>query len=262
MWQFIPSTGYKFGLTRDTYIDERMDPVKATAAAIAYLKELHHMFGDWMTVLAAYNCGEGRVLRTINSQNVNYLDNFWDLYEKLPRETARYVPRFLATLHIMKNKALYGLDSVKLDPPITYTVAPVARRSHLKNYASVIGVSEETLKLLNPELRKAITPSTTYNLKVPSDKKQLFGQHQLGVHHSTETQKQIRLPQSPQRAEYQFHCPALWGQHPYHCPGQPTQPALHDYFGADLQNPSFPQWVCHTRRSSKKIQQTGHSSGP
>ncbi len=175
MWQFIPSTGYKFGLTRDTYIDERMDPVKSTAAAIAYMKELHQMFGDWMTVLAAYNCGEGRVRRTINSQNVNYLDHFWDLYEKLPRETARYVPRFLATLHIMKNKAKYGLDAVKIDKPISYNVAQVTRRSHLKNFATVMGVPAETLKMLNPELRNEITPSSAYKLKVPLGKsKQLL----------------------------------------------------------------------------------------
>jgi membrane-bound lytic murein transglycosylase D len=63
LWQFIPSTGYKFGLKRDKFIDERMDPVKSTTAAIGYLKELHGIFGDWSTVLAAYNCGEGRVLR-------------------------------------------------------------------------------------------------------------------------------------------------------------------------------------------------------
>ena len=112
LWQFIPSTGYKFGLKRDQYIDERIDPIKSTDAAIAYLKELHNIFGDWATVLAAYNCGENRVLRVIRSQNINYLDNFWDLYERLPRETARYVPRFLATLHIMNDLAQYGLDNV------------------------------------------------------------------------------------------------------------------------------------------------------
>ncbi len=100
-WQFIPSTGYKFGLKRDKYIDERIDPIKSTKAAIEYLKELHQIFGDWSTVLAAYNCGEGRVLRVIRSQNINYLDNFWDLYERLPRETARYVPRFMAALFII-----------------------------------------------------------------------------------------------------------------------------------------------------------------
>jgi len=167
MWQFIPSTGYKYGLSRNEYIDERMDPAKATAAAIAYMKELHNMFGDWMTVLAAYNCGEGRVLRTINSQNVNYLDNFWDLYKKLPRETARYVPRFLATLHIIKNKAQFGLDTVRLAPPMSYDVAKINRRSHLKNFATALNVSEGTLKRLNPELRQQITPNQPYFLKVP-----------------------------------------------------------------------------------------------
>jgi len=76
LWQFIPSTGYKFGLKRNKYIDERIDPVKSTKAAISYLKELHRIFGDWTTVLAAYNCGEGQVLRIIRHQNINYLDNF------------------------------------------------------------------------------------------------------------------------------------------------------------------------------------------
>ena len=104
LWQFIPSTGYKFGLKRDNYIDERMNPEKSTQAAIAYLKALHQIFGDWTTVLAAYNWGERRVLKAIRSQNINYLDNFWDLYERIPRETARYVPRFLATLYILKHQ--------------------------------------------------------------------------------------------------------------------------------------------------------------
>lgn len=117
LWQFIPSTGYKFGLKRDTFIDERLDPEKSTRAAIDYLKELHQMFGDWSTVLAAYNCGEGKVLRVIRDQNVNYLDNFWDLYERLPRETARYVPRFLATLHIVGCPEKYGLDQIDICSP-------------------------------------------------------------------------------------------------------------------------------------------------
>ena len=99
LWQFIPSTGYKFGLSRDEWVDERMDVEKSTQAAIAYLKELHGMFGDWLTVLAAYNCGEGRVLRVISRQHINYFDRFWDLYNQLPRETARYVPR-LSLIHI------------------------------------------------------------------------------------------------------------------------------------------------------------------
>lgn len=167
LWQFIPSTGYKFGLTRNKYVDNRMDPSKSTQAAIAYLKELHQIFGDWSTVLAGYNCGENRVLRVIRSQKINYLDNFWDLYEKLPRETARYVPRFIATLHIMQDPAKYGLDTVAIDPPIQYETETVSKRIHLKQVAKAINVSQTTLKTLNPELRYQITPPELYPLKVP-----------------------------------------------------------------------------------------------
>jgi len=167
LWQFIPSTGYKFGLKRDRFIDERMDPDKATLAAIAYLKELHNIFGDWTTVLAAYNCGEGRVLRVIKTQNVNYLDNFWDLYERLPRETARYVPRFLATLHILNAPEKYGIDLAQIDPPIVYETATIDRQIHLRDAAKVLGVPESTLREMNPELRYKILPPASYGLKIP-----------------------------------------------------------------------------------------------
>jgi len=170
MWQFIPSTGYKFGLKRDKYIDERIDPVKATQAAIAYLKELHQIFGDWTTVLAGYNCGEGKVLRVIRSQNINYLDNFWDLYERLPLETARYVPRFMATLHIVKNLKKYDLDATKVDPPWEYEIVSVSKQVHLRNVAKKIGSTETALRGLNPELRYRILPPEKYPLRVPPGK--------------------------------------------------------------------------------------------
>ncbi len=167
-WQFIPSTGYKFGLRRNKFIDERMDPEKSTRAAIDYLKELHGMFGDWSTVLAAYNCGEGRVLRVIRSQNINYLDNFWDLYEKLPRETARYVPRFMATLHILNNLEAYGMDQIVLDRPLEFETVIINKQVSLRNVAKSIGVSEKELIGLNPELRYKIAPGDSYGLRVPS----------------------------------------------------------------------------------------------
>jgi membrane-bound lytic murein transglycosylase D len=167
LWQFIPSTGYKFGLHRNKFIDERMDPVKATRAAINYLKELHSMFGDWSTVLAAYNCGEGRVLKVIRSQNINYLDNFWDLYERLPRETARYVPRFLATLHVLNNLETYGMDQIVVDQPLEFEIVIANKQISLGNAAKSMGVSEKELKELNPELRYNILPGDSYNLRVP-----------------------------------------------------------------------------------------------
>lgn len=170
LWQFIPSTGYKFGLGRDEWIDERMDVEKSTAAAIAYLRELHDMFGDWKTVLAAYNCGEGRVLRVISRQRINYFDRFWDLYNQLPRETARYVPRFLATLHIVNDPKKFGMDlSEPLGKPIEFETVKVNKVMRLQDIASKINLPEEILNLLNSELRHRTTPDREYNLKIPID---------------------------------------------------------------------------------------------
>jgi membrane-bound lytic murein transglycosylase D len=167
LWQFIPSTGYRYDLNRDKYIDERLDPEKSTRGAIEYLQELHGMFGDWTTVLAAYNCGEHRVLRTIQRQNINYLDNFWDLYERLPRETARYVPRFLATLHIVQNPDQYGLDELTVDSPLPYETVTVSKQTSLKSIARATGIDGDTLTELNAELRRGILPADGYDLRVP-----------------------------------------------------------------------------------------------
>jgi membrane-bound lytic murein transglycosylase D len=170
LWQFIPSTGYKFGLMRNTWIDERMDPVKSTAAAIAYLKELHSIFGDWATVLAAYNCGEGTVLRAIRRQKIDYLDDFWDLYERLPGETARYYPRFLAVLTILKDPARYGITLEEPDAPRQCEVVTVEKPLHLKTAAKRMRIPFEELAELNPELRRHATPGSPYPLKVPPGK--------------------------------------------------------------------------------------------
>ncbi len=169
LWQFIPSTGYKFGLSRDEWIDERMDVHKSTQAAIAYLKELHNMFGDWLTVLAAYNCGEGRVLRVISRQKIDYLDGFWDLYRQLPNETARYVPRLLATLHIVKDPQKYGFNLDNTEKPINFETVKVNKIMKLKDIAEKTGVSEEELCLLNSELRQKMTPDREYDLKLPEE---------------------------------------------------------------------------------------------
>ena len=177
LWQFIASTGQKFGLKRDTYIDERLDPEKSTAAAIAYLKELHQIFGDWTTVLAGYNCGEGAVLRKINSQKINYLDNFWDLFQLLPYETALYVPKFLATLHILNDPVKYGFDLKEPDSPDKYETVTVQKPVRLSAVAASIAVSEEDLTALNPELRQEATPPTKYLLKIPEGKADAFLAH-------------------------------------------------------------------------------------
>jgi membrane-bound lytic murein transglycosylase D len=174
LWQFIASTGYKFGLKRDSWIDERMDPEKSTQAAIAYLKELHQIFGDWTTVLAAYNCGERRVLNRIKSQKINYLDNFWDLYETLPRETAFYVPRFLAVLHILNDPKAHGFILPPVDPAIETEAVTINKQVHLKTIARRLDIDYALLKDLNAELRHGCTPNDAHALKVPAGKGEML----------------------------------------------------------------------------------------
>lgn len=174
MWQFIASTGYRFGLKRDRWIDERMDFEKSTQAAIAYLRELHQIFGDWTTALAAYNCGEYTVLNRIKTQKINYMDNFWDLYQKLPRETAAYVPRFMAVLHIVNNPSAYGMDLPPPDKEMEWQEVTVNKQIELKTIAENLDVPREELEEMNAELRQNLTPDSAYPLKVPVGKGELL----------------------------------------------------------------------------------------
>lgn len=167
LWQFIASTGYRYGLDRSDWIDERMDPEKSTQAAIGYLTALHSLFGDWMTALAGYNCGEHNVLRQIQNQSVSYFDQFWDLYERLPRETRRYVPRFLATLAILEDPGKYGFELPEPFPALAFESVEIARSAKLDALDKALGLETGTLAKLNPELRRNATPATAYALKVP-----------------------------------------------------------------------------------------------
>ncbi|MEE2777117.1 MAG: LysM peptidoglycan-binding domain-containing protein [Acidobacteriota bacterium] len=167
LWQFISSTGYRFGLERSYWVDERMDPVKSTRAAIAYLQELHGLFGDWMTAVAAYNCGEHLVLRRIRQQPVSYFDEFWDLYSRLPRETRRHIPRLLAVLAIVEDPEKYGFDLPEPFPPIGSQTVRIDRAVDLAALDASLHLPEGTLAELNPELRRKVTPGVPYDFHIP-----------------------------------------------------------------------------------------------
>jgi membrane-bound lytic murein transglycosylase D len=167
MWQFISSTGSLYDLKRDRYIDERMDPVKETRAAARYLSDLHSLFGDWTTALAAYNCGEFRVQRVIRSQQIDYLDNFWDLFAQLPYETARFVPRFIAAQLILNDPAKYGFNLPAPYPPLAFETVKVRHATKLSSLSTAMGLDPSEMAFLNPELRYDATPDYEYELKVP-----------------------------------------------------------------------------------------------
>ncbi len=168
MWQFIASTGVRYGLGRDSWVDERLDPEKSTDAAIAYLTDLHGLFGDWPKALAAYNCGEARVMRLSRSASGEYLD-FWDLYEALPGETRRYVPRLLAALQIIEDPARFGMTLPGPEgAPASVASVRVERSVKLDRLDAALGLEAGTLAAFNPELRRQATPRRAYELRVPA----------------------------------------------------------------------------------------------
>jgi membrane-bound lytic murein transglycosylase D len=167
LWQFIRTTGLNYDLNQDKFVDERRDPYKSTIAAIKYLEYLHSFFGDWTTALASYNCGEGLVQRVINSQNIAYLDNFWDLFQRLPFETARFVPRFIAVVKIIREPAKYGMVLPEPYPPLKFDTVRIQHPAKLSALAAAMGAEASELEFLNPELRYQSTPDTPYDLRVP-----------------------------------------------------------------------------------------------
>lgn len=174
IWQFIPSTGTRYGLAQTTWIDERSQPEKSTRAAARYLRWLHdHFAGDWLLAMAAYNSGENRVDGAI--ARCGYAD-FWELYKRglLPQETRNYVPAILSIIIVSKNQKRYGFE-VKPDTPLNYDTFELPAQTDLKVAADLIGVPYETIQDLNAELRRGASPAgQRYTIKLPKGMKKQF----------------------------------------------------------------------------------------
>jgi membrane-bound lytic murein transglycosylase D len=171
VWQFMRATGRENGLATDWYIDERADPEKATRAAAKYLKTLHKLFdGDWHLALASYNGGPGRVQRAVSRSG---LDDFWQLSSSkrrvLPRETREYVPMILAAMIIARNPAQYGFD-IPAAAPVESERVTLRGPVDLRRVAEWASVPADTIRQLNPELRRWTTPvrDNAYELRVPA----------------------------------------------------------------------------------------------
>ena len=170
MWQFIYSTGKQYGLSRDWYKDERRDPVKATHAACKYLKDLYTLFDNWYLTLAAYNCGEGRVLR---ASKLHQTYDFWQMHS-LPRETRNYIPYFLSAAIIARTPQAYGFKVPNVEP-FRYETITLEKSADIAVLARVAGLKPNVLREYNPELRQSATPSEgSYILKLPPGKKDGF----------------------------------------------------------------------------------------
>jgi membrane-bound lytic murein transglycosylase D len=173
IWQFVQWRGNEYGLKRSWWVDERLDPEKATRAAAQHLRDLYGLYGDWYLAMAAYNCGPGNVQKGI--ERTGYAD-FWELYKRnvLPKETKNYVPIILALTLIAKDAAHYGL-SVDAEAPVPSDVVKPGRAIDLRLVAETIDVNVDTLRTLNPSLLRMVTPDDpNFELHLPSGSSEKF----------------------------------------------------------------------------------------
>mgnify|MGYP001290197897 CR=1 FL=1 len=166
-WQFMKGTGKIYGLRIDHYVDERRDPIKSTIAAARYLRDLYDLFGTWPLAMAAYNAGEGKVLRALNKAQAESFSEI-SRTKLIRRETKQYVPRIMAATIIARNPDQYGFPQAPVAPHAFEEVV-VTRSLHFRAISNVTGIPYDELRLLNPELRRDATPpdDTAYHLKVP-----------------------------------------------------------------------------------------------
>ena len=169
LWQFMFSTGKYYDLEVSSYVDERCDPVRSTIAAAKYLKSLYKVFNDWDLALAAYNSGPGNVTKAIRRSG-GY-QNYWNIRPFLPRETAGYLPAFLATMYLFEYAPQHGFNVSKHQMPIIKTdTIQIKRMISLKQVSAVIDIDLETLEFLNPSYKLGIIPyikNKNYALRLP-----------------------------------------------------------------------------------------------
>jgi membrane-bound lytic murein transglycosylase D len=173
IWQFVQWRGNEYGLKRSWWVDDRLDPQKATRAAAQHLRDLYGLYGDWYLAIAAYNCGPGNVQKGI--ERTGYAD-FWELYKRnvLPKETRNYVPIILALTLIAKDAAHYGI-AVDPDDPVDTDVVKPGRAIDLRLVAETIDVDVETLRTLNPSLLRMATPDDPqFELHLPKGTSEKF----------------------------------------------------------------------------------------
>jgi membrane-bound lytic murein transglycosylase D len=168
LWQFMITTGRNYGLEINSLVDERLDPLKSTHAAVKFLKDLYDIYGDWHLVIAAYNCGPGNVNKAI--RRAGGKSDYWNIYPYLPKETRGYVPIFIGANYAMHYAEEHNVCPLNVEMPVLTDTIMVDKRIHLEQIASVLNLSIDEVRLLNPQYRKDIIPANNekkYSLCLP-----------------------------------------------------------------------------------------------
>ncbi|MFC6097367.1 LysM peptidoglycan-binding domain-containing protein [Flavobacterium qiangtangense] len=180
LWQFMFATGKQYKLDVSSYVDERSDPLKATEAACQYLSNMYKIFGDWDLVLASYNSGPGNVSKAIRRSGGQ--QNYWNIRKHLPKETAGYVPAFLATMYIYEYHKEHGIEPKRaaISYIATDTVA-VKREMTFKQISDLLDIPESQIKLLNPGYKLDVVPNIkgeNHFLRLPLEKVAVYASNE------------------------------------------------------------------------------------
>ncbi|MDD3569108.1 MAG: transglycosylase SLT domain-containing protein [Bacteroidales bacterium] len=179
LWQFKINTGRMFDLEVNSYIDERMDPVKSTEAACLYLKYLYRIFNDWHLVMAAYNAGPGVVRNAIFRSGGE--TNFWKLFDNLPEAAQNYVPAFIAAAYIMQNANEHGINAATPTAQYMETDTVIVRKPlTLGAISQHTDIPIDFLRFLNPIYRRGVVPESEkgYAIRLPVSKIQSYLEHE------------------------------------------------------------------------------------
>jgi len=196
LWQFMYGTGKQFGLKVTTYTDDRRDPYLATDAAARFLSGMYKIYKDWLLVIAAYNCGPGRVNRAIRRSGKT---DFWSIRRYLPRETRGYVPAFIAASYVMTYHEQHNLHPV--EPMIKNMVTEkvlVTNYIDIKKAAPILGLNEDLLSFFNPRYKLMIVPGTTtkpFDLVLPLEKISLFEQFEDSIYATSKYLTKTDVPE-------------------------------------------------------------------
>ena len=159
LWQFMYSTGRMYGLTINSVVDERRDPLKATHAAAKYLRDLYKIYDDWALVIAAYNCGPGNVNKAIRRSGSK--KDYWDIYYKLPRETRGYIPMYIAAAYAVNYFPEHNIIPMQLNIPVATDTIMINKDIHLSQISEVMGIPLGELKALNPQYKTGLVPGSS-----------------------------------------------------------------------------------------------------
>jgi len=206
LWQFMYGTGREMKLEINSYVDERSDPIKSTEAACKYLNRLYRIYEDWDLALAAYNSGPGNVNKAIRRSGGHR--NYWNIRRNLPRETAGYVPAFLATMYIFEYAEEHGIKGKKVDRPYFETdTVHVKSLITFDQISELTGISKEELKILNPSYKLDVIPfqkGKEHALRLPLTEMGKFvaNEEAIYAHVAKELKsKESPLPQLVKQAE-------------------------------------------------------------